>query len=434
MRTTNSISYIESWHQAKAFIRQYNDAHVQSLSGSGLPIYDLKCKLRKEHRDLLFIMIRLYAQQLYSYELLRIQDRLPPFRTNSRALAKVMDCCPRTVRNLITRLIESGAIREKTYRGRRHNYELNFDPGILKICKRASPKHDLPQTEDQLQEIDQEDLSREFGKRLPPLDAVSKKKKNNRVGGNVESGKMKHTVQSIPQDGFAGNTGSQEPEKIAAGPKEKEDSFAKETGSQDRVAGKVPPGGMEPAPETAPGPAIQGLDWERCGEYHLRLFSLILSQLYPRLEYLADSQAFQIKRYLARQFALVPPEQYHEIYHQLRIRIMIVADYLKRDPRRFVPIPSRYFSLDNPHGFEKSLQWYEAMQHNTAKIEAYKVRYQTLMKAWGGFTSTIGEYLNNQGYDNYQQGRRNLAGKYPNLIRAYDYVILSTLQNQKGEA
>lgn len=411
------VHYTLSFQKIRHYIAAHNDHAVIGLSKKGFPVYDLKRKLRKEHRDLLFTMIRLYSKQLREYDLIHFHDKLPPFRTNTPALAKVLCCCTRTIRNLITRLIEAKAISEKVHRGRRHNYQLVFSPDILHLCASASPKHNKC-LEREIAAIENQSFTEDIVQRLPQLDTGNLNKKNNCPVDGVE---MPHAADR----------------ELTGNPRLQDAELAEETRLQERLADD--PGTIRAVPaaiagnrpssgeETGARRENSKIDWSRFEDHYFRLFSLIVSQLYPKLDFLADSQAYFIKCYLAIQFSQIPPDGYEQKYQELRSRIMLAADYLKRDHHRFIPIPQIYFNPRNPKGFEGTRKWYADMQNNTRRAEEVKTRYRTMMKAWGGFTDVIGGYLKGQGFDNYRQHRERVESKYGNLVRAFDYFVLSHL-------
>lgn len=410
------ISYRESFVKARQYFQDYNQGCITGLTSNLRPVYDLGRKLRSNHRDLLFVMFRLYAKQLLSYELLHWREELPPFHTNSNALAKVMDCNPRTIRRLIHRLIKAEVIIEKEPKGRRHNYLLRFAPEVMVLRKGAFPKRDLPRIEKEIQQAEDEAILMESRTSCPQLDS-SQKKKNNRRGGNVEKASPCPTGPCLPSGNrFTGNSRMQN----AQNPPTMQGADAGQ-GVDDENRMQNSRSGMA---VTNPPP---GLDFAQFEDYYMRLFSLIVSALYSRLGFLATSQVYHIRRFLLREFAQADPEQYPAIYQQLRVRVLIAQSYVQRKPGRFIPIPQIYFDLDNPNGFARTQVWYEDMRHNTSKIQAYKGRYETMMKAWGGFMSVIGQYVDDPGLENYSRCRDTVKTKYGGLVRAFDYVVLSSL-------
>ncbi|MEM6269632.1 MAG: hypothetical protein AAF998_09350 [Bacteroidota bacterium] len=439
------VSYEESYKATNAYITSYNQGFVRGLSKSGEALYDLRRILRKEHRQLMDRMLKLYARQLLDMDadLLLVRGNLPAFATNSVALGKVLGCNPRTIRNLIGRLLEAGVIAQKVYKGRKNNYRLIFSPACLVTHKGVFKTHDLQAIDRQLAATENQSLISDIRKHLPVFDTDTKRKKNNLQCGLVEKERTSPLRIDSTGNALNGQQGKQKPlnqqeDTGNQGPGGgAETPLGHDKGKQDGAGDNLDKG-LDPAPSPAhlsDGPDDPGLDWTKLEDYYMRLFSLCMAVLYPKLEYMADSQAYHIKKYLALQFYNKPTEDYEAIYRQLYIRILIVEAYLKRDPKRFVPLPEWYFDPANAKGFAATEKWYENMGKSRAKMDQFKARYKVVMKAWGGFMQQIGRYIDDPSLDSYQQGRTVVSAKYGNLIRAYDYVILASLEKSEiGQA
>lgn len=423
------VNYVQSWKKAAVFIQDYNKGLIVGFTQSLKPRYDLRRKLRTEHMNLLRLMIRLYSVQLRQSDMqLMIQPgELPTFKTNSPALAKVLDCSPRTIRNLLTRLISAEVITGKQTHGTKRNYELKFSPNVLSLCRGMFPKADLERIDGELKQSAKHEIEEDLRKRLP-LFVASKTTKEN----NLDSLENKAHAMPLHID-LPGNPAKQNPEKpLDAIPGNRKSSRAKETVKQEE-AGRSPENTGKPASildldssaNHLPNTLAQVIDWQRFEGYYIRLLSLIQAVLYPRLDYLAESQIRQIHRYLALEFGKTGPEDYQKTYLELRTRILIVEGYLKRKPGRYVPIPSRYFDTENPNGFEKTALWYEKMGQSAQKRKQYAKRYQTIMRTWDGFLQIMSHHVDQPGWNKYAEGKERVRREYPGFLELYDYVILS---------
>jgi hypothetical protein len=139
-----AIDLRPTWRNARAAIEAHNQTCTTGRRSDGEPTFDLRRKLRAEHRDLMHVILVLYTRQLEE----RPAAILPAFRTNSPALAKVVGCSARTVRNLLARLIEAGLLAGKEQNGRRAAYLLHVPPGLLVLNEADDDKdrHTLRQT------------------------------------------------------------------------------------------------------------------------------------------------------------------------------------------------------------------------------------------------------------------------------------------------
>lgn len=421
-----SVDYRESWKKARSFVQSFNETKVVGLQPSGAVRYNLKKKLRPAHYNLLCCMIRLYSVQLRGYEYLTWDQNIPPFHTNSPALAKLMDCTPKTIRSLIGRLFEAGAIEEKEAKGRKHDYKITFSKEVIQTGKGAFSRRDLARNEARQRTLENQLLEDEIGKRLPQLDTIQKKK-NNLGGGYVDKGSPSPASQCADSVPFSGNSRLQK-EDEGGNDNHKRPECHKETRLQKHGPGEG--GETPPDPGHADAPP---LNWSKLDDYHTRLFSLIIATLYQKLPYLADSQSFHIKRFLAHEFAGKAPDDYEKVYQQLRVRVLIAEAWLKRKADRFIPIPEIYFDPDNPNGFGRTADWYADTAMTTQKVEQFKKRYSLVMQSWGAFMTTIDNSLIQPGLEGYQEGRKAVKAQYAPLVRAYDFVILQTLHNQTAE-
>jgi hypothetical protein len=391
-----AIDLRPTWRNARAAIEAHNQTCTTGKRSDGEPTFDLRRKLRAEHRDLMHVILVLYTRQLEE----RPVAILPAFRTNSPALAKVVGCSARTVRNLLVRLIEAGLLAGKEQNGRRAAYLLHVRPGLL-VLKEADAdqdKHTLRQT-------------------LPHL--PSSNKKNNLEGGQVDS--RGNAAASRPSTFFAGNTNLQEPQAqgdarpagCAWTNRPADDTNLQEEGHPAHT------GGLPNA-----------FDAARFEDYFQRLLCHAVPQLYPRLGFLAASQVRAMRDYFRDSFAQVPVADW-ELHHlDLRIRLTLAGEWLQRDPRRYIPIPQRYFQHGNAKGFDGTARWRDRMVMTSAKAERYKRSYQLTLRAFGAFMHTVGNALAARDLHGYTEGRRKAEGQLAGLGRAFDHILLQQLHPQ----
>lgn len=377
-----------SWRNIRGAIDAHNNGCVAGLRKDGSPAHDLKRKLRPEHRELLHVILVLHARQMEN------KPAPAPFRTNSPALASVVGCAPRTVRNLVSRLLDSGLIATKEHRGRKNDYLLSLRPGLLAM-------KDVPAAEAGGQHGDT------LRKTSPQLPFPSNKKNKLPCGQAVT---LENADAARHVAFFTGNTNLQE----AQANDRPAITCPEETNLQEE-------GG---AAKSVPLPS--GMDGPRFDGYFNRLLSFAVPTLYHRLDFLAESQVEAMRAYFRQAFASVAPEDWEHAYHGFRIRLMLAGDWLKRDPRRYIPIPQRYFQHGNPKGFDGTARWVERMALTTRKAQEYRRRYTTVLKAFGAFMHTIGDTLAQTDLHHYALGRKKAESQLAGLGRAFDHVILTS--------
>ena len=165
------IDFHQSWTAARRFMESYN-LHAARRLKNGKRVRDLKRELRKEHFQLVRVMLLLYARQAAEFSL--HESGMPVFQTCHSSLAKVLDCTTATIRNLSDRLLDSGAVTRRSFTGRAQLYE--FHPRLVMLSTDVAA----------LQQVGSEDLdmSDSFGqsKTLAPLEEEKNKKNKSSCG------------------------------------------------------------------------------------------------------------------------------------------------------------------------------------------------------------------------------------------------------------
>lgn len=414
------IDFNQSWTASRRFMETYNRKEARRMK-NGKRTRNLRKELRKEHFQLVRVMLLLYAKQAGEFKI--GDEGLPQFRTFHASLAKVLDCTTATIRNLSDRLIEAEAIIRRTFTGRVHFYE--FHPRLVMLSTDTTSMQQVGADDLQLFNGAQASNSFRQSKSLTPLEEEINKKNNSSCGQLYGEDDVTSPVKAPttnPQNTGAGAEGEKKggPVSVFANGGQTDVGFPRSVGKKE-VQGRTAMnrgGGAKPLFD----------DPKAFQDYGARLLSQVICSLYHRISYLSASQLVPIKRFIAEEFRHQSKTDYSSIYFRLSTRIQMASEWLGRDPNRYIPIPSKYFDRDNPHGFVKTDQWLGEMKANTEKAREYKVRYSAMMKAWGGFMHTIGNAVRTGGFSGYMKGKQEVTGKYGNLAAAYDYVMLSLIQ------
>ena len=414
MPKTLYLDFGESLARLRSYIDNYNESFQTGATVDGKPTYNLNKKLRGQHRDLMQFIIRTYAKDLNGQ--IAGATAIRPFRTNSVALGKAMDCSPRTIRNLTDRLIEARLILEKHHRGRKRCYDLVINPAVYVVYgfeEKTVPIEHLVCIEISSPEEPNDTFMR---KTLPELNTGSKENKNNQTCGQVEN--ESQDIQSDKRAHLSGSTRKQSALRKAP-------SAANDTRKQrGMVRATCSHRGGAAFPD-----ALRFEDRKRFEEYAIRLRGLIHATLYKRLDFIAGTQAKAIRSFIEREFSGQAPSEYESIYQGLRTRIMLAHDFVERDPaKRFIPLPSRYFNPQNFKGFAGTKRWLENMRNETKRKQEYSLRYRALMKGWGALMTQVGNFVAKPDLETYMQGRSILGSKYFAMLEAYDYVTLDHQQ------
>ncbi len=111
---------------------------------------DLKHQLRPGHRQLVDKMMWMYSRELERAQAyggaLHSGDPLPVLHTNNAQLAQAMGCSRRTIINLLRRLIYSGLVASKDWRGTNTCYGISFSLEVLWLESRQNHPHNSAAT------------------------------------------------------------------------------------------------------------------------------------------------------------------------------------------------------------------------------------------------------------------------------------------------
>ena len=126
-----TLLFSESLKKLGAYIKAYNATQSS-----------LKSQVRQPMISTARELVLLYGHFLCQTEKLVQHDihALPPLRTNNGQLAARCQCSKRTIQRHMERLIDSGVVINKKWRGSNASYELSLSPGVLSINPYALAK------------------------------------------------------------------------------------------------------------------------------------------------------------------------------------------------------------------------------------------------------------------------------------------------------
>lgn len=102
-------------------------------------------QLRPGHRQLVEKLLWMYSLELERTQAyagpISAGSILPVLYTNNAQLARAMGCCRRSIINLLSRLLKSGLVASKDWRGSNTSYALSFNLAVIWLESRQSHPH-----------------------------------------------------------------------------------------------------------------------------------------------------------------------------------------------------------------------------------------------------------------------------------------------------
>lgn len=354
---------------AKNLASEYNEKFRNPETGK---LQLSKC-VRKQHFQLVEALLKIIGRRSY---IKRNSDELPELYATRGSLARLLDCSEKTIYNLLLRLEEAGFL-SKEFRSSNFQLKITLHESLL-ITKKRISSEDLNAEAQSLEIQEAEEVLETFlldNKTSPKsIDATAK----NLISGEAEKSLTSqlerktlpnniHTIKqkklSLIKDVDMLDTSSQTDLESNISALNKTE---KPTRNHDL---KTPKGSEEGNEETTPHCARPpqnltefGLLTPEMDKIHIQateLWNYAHYRLYNKIEFLSAAQIIDAMTYFAKgllQFST--PEKRASVAENMMTRIELVGKYIDKDPtKRFVPLPSTYFDVNNPHGFSTTRVW-----------------------------------------------------------------------------
>ena len=161
------------------------------------------------------------------------------------------------------------------------------------------------------------------------------------------------------------------------------------------------------------------------------LHNLMYGTIFSRQKYHAPSQVEYAKQYLINEFEKLDYRQTNEKFRELKIRIWLAFECLKRNLKNptpgWIPIPSTYLDpLNFKSGFVNTLIWHDKFvenRRNQKKIAEYNIAIADYFQRWDLLNRALGFYLKDQNYFSYQKATNYLRKKDPEIVAAFNTMV-----------
>lgn len=416
------LNYSKSYEALQSFVKDYNTAQT-----------DIKTRIRANTYATAREIIRLYGKELLKDVKNKGLDlmHLTPLSTNNCQLASLMNCSPRTIQRHIQRLILSGIIKEKKWRGRTANYLLWINPNVLFINDQVRVKYPKNQLKLDLKRVAENecvtsvqrsicphsDTSNNTGNIINRIIAVDKRQDQKHPQST--SYETCHTLQrSSPSLTNSTHTGYKTRNTGENGRKNLEGAGENErlrTGRSKEMN----------APKNSP---------ERTASlsFYVQMLWLLAQKLLYRDAFLTDYQHQVAKELLTLWYEPVPDKYLADVHQIYTDRIGLVRKYLNRHPQWSIQLPHLYFDPKNAVGFAGTKVWYYKHIQRKKEVRNRRIVHNQIRKFLNNDTQSatarkppIPLYL--------ECKNRVLELGDPELLKVFDKAIISSSFTQPIE-
>jgi hypothetical protein len=322
---------------------QYNEQFRNPETGK----LELKECVRKNHIQLLEVLMRLMGKKMFVNRT-TTGDGFPEIYVTRKGLSRSLQCSERTVYNLLNRLELAGFIKK--------DFRSSCFPMIITINEEvltAKVRFGEDELEKEAQGIElteaEKGLTTLLMRQTLPNKIHSLNSKNTLLRNDVETVENPSGLSKVSGevDGFetleTGNTGSKQ------------------------VSGETPPVAAPPRDEEF----VKEVN-KMVNQLWLYAYSRCYSRSY---KFIASSEILNAQLYFAQALMMSTTiEAAQARFDRLITRLELVGQFLDRKPGRYVPIPSVYFDVNNPHGFLTTREWLKDMSKKSDALDEAKRR------------------------------------------------------------
>lgn len=384
---------------------EYNEQFRDPETGK----LQLRNCVRKEHMQLLEVLLRMIGKKSF---INRCTDELPELSVTRGYLAKKLDCCEKTVYNLMTRLHESGMIT-KTFRSKLFSLKIEIHSEILVTKKRITTAAlEAEQQGIQLDEAETALTTLLLEKSLPYNIHTLKQEK-------LLSIKDVDSLRSTTLDANHGN----------------ESDFSKTLKQAVKHLDLKTPKGSENSGETNPrcgAPLSEFFLNEEMDKIHVqvtKLWNYAHYRLYKNYEFMSASQIIHAMTYFAKgllQFKTA--EERATKASDMMLRLEMAGNWMDKKSVAFIPLPTKYFDVDNPKGFPTTNVWLR----NTEKLPQLQKEMERKSMMFQHIQKDILEVYQNTDFFNigsYQHAIGKIEAYQPALVQGFLKYHMNQLQS-----
>lgn len=374
-----AILFSETKRKLKEYFNRHNAAIETVADTRGRMIRNRKKALGPGHLKCAMAIIEIFAAQLNKIGIASLKEEIPNVFTSNGQLASMIHCSPRTIQRYISRLQVAGIVTGKRFHGTTHAFELAINPDVIYLAPVLTVAY--------VRERER---------------AAETSFAQQAATGCLDTNTQKITKKLIRAEDLLATAQSK--------PINKSDSFSSNSKSGDATA----PGNSG---ETPGARAPHVIEWA------VMLFNYCLRMLYFKIDYLSDSEKKFALNYFVSELLLSDSAQEQKtIFHRLKQRIEIAGTWLKKDDRRFIPVPSKYFALNNSAGFTRTKLWLQKPQKAASAEDAHA--FHLAQKEAKIFNRYLNFYLKHKDFKTYRYVENFLQKNKPEMVQQFYEVVI----------
>lgn len=384
---------------------EYNEQFRDTETGK----LQLKHCVRKEHIQLLEVLMRILGKKAF---INRCTGELPELSVTRGYLAKKLDCSEKTIYNLMTRLHESGMIT-KTFRSKLFSLKIEIHSDLLITKKRITTAAlEAEQQNIQLDEAETALTTLLLEKSLPYNIHTLKQERLLSI----------RDVDSSKTTTLDANHGD-------------ESHFSKTLKQSVKHLDRKTPKGSENSEETNPRcapPLSEFFLNEEMDKIHVqvtKLWNYAHYRLYKNYEFMSASQIIHAMTYFANgilQFKTA--DERASKASDMMLRLEMAGNWMDKKSVAFIPLPTKYFDVDNTKGFSTTNVWLK----NTDKLPELKKEMKRKSMMFQHIQKDILEVYQNTDFFNigsYQHAVGKIEAYQPELVQGFLKYHMNQLQS-----
>lgn len=400
----------------RKYVKQYNDSHRLTLlnidkNGKECKRTNLKNLIRPWHEKCMVEIIKMYAAQIMQAQ--KIQEynnynSLPGFITSTSAIATYSGIGQRSVQRYIEKLAQFNCIKKiERVNCNTSTVCLHINLDLLFLLKGGMP------------------IIVNNAVKNEPINAKNAKNKH------IKHAKNKHSQHNKNQEVELNNTTSCLTNNtrtinnlITTSEKNVEKTFFE--GLNNNLA--TAQGNKQPSAAKYQELLAGSIFKDKISTYVEILMCFIVSQLYRKINFITENQLQYAKEYLCKEF--LEAKSHTNKYQELIFRLIKCSRRINSYDK-YNPLPSVFFNIENfkfAGHFENSKIYWQEFEGNKKKQELYTAKFDDFINRWQAFVKATNKSENGINWSDYKRGEKYLAIKYPELVPAYQQIILENFK------
>ena len=375
-----AIYFSETKRKLQLFFAAHNAAVEFVTDSRGRLGRNRNKTLGAAHVKCAWAIIEIFAAQLNAIGLASLKEEIPNVFTSNGQLAQMLHCNARTIQRYITRLMQAKIITSKTFHGSTHAFELSVNKDVINLAPVLTIAY--------IRNLENEAETAMLNEAATACLDRETQKINKKL---IRAEELLATHKSTPINNSV--------------------SFSFDSKSDDVKA----PGNCEKLPGA--GTSGEMIQWA------VMLWNYCLRVLYFKIDFIADSEKiFALNFFLNEMNLSHSPAEQKTIFHSLKQRIDVAATWLRKDERRYIPVPSKYFSLTNSGGFSRTKIWLQKTQKATANEDAHA--FHLAQKEAKIFNRYMNFYLRNKDFKTYRYVENYFQKNRPEMLEQFHEVVI----------